>query len=139
MIQGYKYRVYPTEEQSVLLAKHFGSCRWIYNWALSLKVKTYEETKKSLSYYDLAKMLPTLKKTEEFSWLNETGSQSLQEVLFNLDQAFQRFFKGLSEFPQQKKKYQCKNSFNCPQKVYIDWDHGRVSLPKFHQPIKIKL
>ena len=27
MLRGYKYRIYPTEEQQVLLAKHFGCVR----------------------------------------------------------------------------------------------------------------
>ena len=139
MLKGYKYRIYPTNEQEVLLAKHFGSVRWIYNWALELKTKTYEATKKNLSYYDLSKMLPILKKTEEFSWLGEVGSASIQQSLQNLDQSFQRFFKGLSEFPQQKKKNKSKNCFNVTQDIFINWNHGRCFIQKFREGIKIKL
>ena len=61
MIRGYKYRLYPTEEQKVLLAKHFGCSRWIYNYALDKKVKAYQTTKESLSRFTIQKDLPNLK------------------------------------------------------------------------------
>ncbi|NCS85190.1 MAG: helix-turn-helix domain-containing protein, partial [Cyanobacteria bacterium] len=28
MLKAYRYRIYPTDEQKVLLAKTFGCCRW---------------------------------------------------------------------------------------------------------------
>nr|DAF73079.1 MAG TPA: endonuclease [Caudoviricetes sp.] len=34
MIETYRFRLQPTKEQEVLLNKHFGSVRFIYNWAL---------------------------------------------------------------------------------------------------------
>lgn len=41
MIETYKFRLYPTKEQEVLLNKHFGSVRFIYNWALEYDTKKY--------------------------------------------------------------------------------------------------
>jgi len=44
MIQkSYKYRIYPTEIQKVLLEKHFGACRWIYNWGLQKRIEYYQK------------------------------------------------------------------------------------------------
>ena len=40
MIKAFKYRIYPTEEQKVLMSKHFGHCRWVYNWGLDTKRKS---------------------------------------------------------------------------------------------------
>lgn len=34
--RAYKYRLYPNEEQKVLIAKHLGSCRFIYNYSSEL-------------------------------------------------------------------------------------------------------
>ena len=48
MLRAYKYRIYPTEEQKVLLAKTFGCCRFVYNWALNLKIEAYKQEKKSI-------------------------------------------------------------------------------------------
>lgn len=45
MLRAYKYRIYPTDEQKVLLAKTFGCCRFVYNWALKLKIEVYEHEK----------------------------------------------------------------------------------------------
>ena len=45
MLRAYKYRIYPTEEQKVLLAKTFGCCRFVYNWALNLKIEVYKQEK----------------------------------------------------------------------------------------------
>lgn len=49
ILKVYKYRIYPTIEQEVLLSKHFGCSRWMYNYALDKKIKHYQEEKKS--YY----------------------------------------------------------------------------------------
>ncbi|MDD2440444.1 MAG: helix-turn-helix domain-containing protein, partial [Methanosarcinaceae archaeon] len=65
----------------ILLEKHLGSCRYIYNWALNLKLKTYEQTGKSISQFELNKQIPILKKEKE--WLKEVNSQSLQGMTRN--------------------------------------------------------
>lgn len=56
--KAYKYRLYPNKEQQELIAKHIGSARWIYNYALDKKVKSYLETGKGLSRFDIQKDLP---------------------------------------------------------------------------------
>lgn len=40
-----KFRLYPNEEQRVLIAKTFGCCRWVYNWGLAMRKKAWEEEK----------------------------------------------------------------------------------------------
>ena len=44
MKKAFKFRLYPTIDQSNQLDQHIGSCRFVYNWALDQKVKTYEQT-----------------------------------------------------------------------------------------------
>ena len=102
MIRAYKYEICPTQEQHVLLAKHFGANRFIYNWALDKKQKHYEQYKKSLSCYELMKELTQLKKEPNFDWLKEINAQSLQQSLAHLDVAFYNFFKGKAKFPKFK-------------------------------------
>ena len=46
MNRAYKFRIYPTKEQEVLLAKTFGCCRFIYNKMLDDKIREYAETGK---------------------------------------------------------------------------------------------
>jgi putative transposase len=75
MLKTYKYRIYPDKKQKVLLSKHFGCNRFIYNWGLSQKIKSYEKTKKSPSCIDLMKQLLELKKNK--IWLKNVYSQML--------------------------------------------------------------
>ena len=53
MIETYKFRLYPTKEQEVLLAKHFGCVRFIYNWALDYDTKKYAQTQKHLGWISI--------------------------------------------------------------------------------------
>lgn len=45
MLRVYKYRIYPTDEQKVLIAKTLDCCRFVYNWVLNMKIKAYKETR----------------------------------------------------------------------------------------------
>ena len=72
--KAFKYRIYPTKEQELLISKHIGSSRFIYNWALAKKIELYQKENKSISRFDLQKELPTMKKSNDFSWLKEVNS-----------------------------------------------------------------
>ena len=119
----YRFRLYPTPEQEIKLAKHFGCVRWVYNYFLDRRVKFYLDAKekdlanKSLNYNDDAKALTGIK--EETEWLNEVNSQSLQHALKHLDSGFNRFYKKLARFPKFKSRKH-KQSFRVPQHVSVE-------------------
>lgn len=136
MLKAYRYQIYPTTEQKNQLAMHFGHTRHVYNWALSQKIKNYEETKKSLPRRELQKRLVNMKKTEK-PWLREVNSQSLLAALFQVEAAYQNFFQKRAGFPKFKKKYDGHQSFQCPQHVSVDVEKGLLNLPKI-KAIKIK-
>jgi putative transposase len=95
MLKAFKYQIYPNQEQKALLAKHFGCARWAYNYGLGEKIKAYEK-KEKVNCFDIINNIVLMKKSQEFSWLNEVNSQCLQMAARNLDNAFQRFFKDYS-------------------------------------------
>ncbi|MBD0363418.1 MAG: helix-turn-helix domain-containing protein, partial [Coleofasciculus sp. C3-bin4] len=97
-----KVRLYPTPEQEVLLAQHFGCARWWWNFALNKSIETYKETGKGLSQSALNALLPKLKKDEETLWLSECYSQVLQAVTLNLTTAYKNFFDCRGRFPRFK-------------------------------------
>lgn len=134
MLKAYKYRISPTKAQIELINKHIGSARFVYNLALECKQMAYAGSRVNLSCFDLVKRLPGLK--EEFPWLKEVNSQSLQQSIVNLDSAFTRFFKGQSSFPKFKKKT-ATQSFNVPQNVIIEG--YKLIIPKFKKGIDIIL
>jgi len=128
--RAYKYRIYPTQEQKILVNKHIGSCRWLYNYALEKKTTAYKKDKTRLSRFELSSDLPKLKKQEETMWLKEVNSQSLQMSLKNMDEAFIRFFRDKKGFPKFKSKHGSRQSFSIPQSIKVDWENKRVSIPK---------
>jgi putative transposase len=125
MLKAFKYRIYPTSEQSVLLAKSFGCTRWFYNYALNLTSETYKQTGKGLSRNEIIKLLPSLKK--EYEWLSEAPSQVLQQAALNLSSAFLNFFEGRAKYPNFKKK-QNRQSIRFPQGCKLKDD--TLKLPK---------
>ncbi len=133
-------RLYPDKEQEILLSKHFGSIRFVYNLFLDRRTKFYLEAKekqlakKTLTYVDMAKELTQIKGKEETEWLNECNSQSLQHAIKHLDGAYNRFFKKLAKYPRFKSKKN-KQSFRIPQ--FITIENGRIHFPKFKEGIKI--
>jgi len=69
-----------------LFAKTFGCCRFVYNWALNLKITAYKERKETLGNVELTNLMKSELKAE-YEWLTEVNSQSLQSALRNLDTA----------------------------------------------------
>jgi putative transposase len=68
----YKFRLYPNKQQEVLLSKHFGCCRFVYNHFLNERVRAYLNRKETFSYYDNAKELIKLKNDK--IWLKEVNN-----------------------------------------------------------------
>ena len=132
----YKFRIYPTAEQEILLAKHFGCTRWVYNHFLNERKEQYQKNKKSDNYYKQAATLTKLKKEEDTKWLKGVNSQTLQFALRSLDTAFLNFFRGNTQFPKFKSRKH-KNTFTIPQFGSIS--DGLLHIPKFKDGIKIKL
>ena len=60
--KSYKFRIYPNEEQKILLGKHFGATRFVFNYYLNKRKEIYLENKTSLNYYDNANDLTLIKK-----------------------------------------------------------------------------
>ena len=137
MLLAYKYRIYPTKEDKVLLAKHFGCCRFLYNYFLTYRKEEYQKGNK-VSYYIIQKELTKMKAREEYSWLNEVASQSLQVAIQQLDDAYKKFFRQQGGYPNYKSKHSSTQSCSFPQNIKLEGN--RVFLPKFMKNgIKINL
>lgn len=136
MYKAFKYRLYPTKRQAELLNKHFGCCRFVYNLALNLRISRYKSEKKDTSRNELEKEVTKLKKQEEYAWLKEVNSQSLQYALVCLDSAYKKFFKEKKGFPKYKSKRSSKQSFTAIQNTSVDFNNGLLYIPKFREGIK---
>ena len=106
--KAYKFRLYPNQNQKELINKTFGCTRLVYNYYLDKKIKEYETNKNNLSCYECIKDLKNL--YNDYPFLKEVDSMSLRCALFNLDNAYQKFFKEKIGYPKFKSKFN-KNSF----------------------------
>ncbi|MFD2703179.1 IS200/IS605 family element RNA-guided endonuclease TnpB [Paenibacillus shunpengii] len=100
--KAFKYRIYPNNEQQLLIQKTLGCCRFVFNHFLEQWNTTYAETGKGLSYSKCAKQLPVLKTSLE--WLEEVDSTALQTAARHLADSFNRFFKKKSRAPRFKSR-----------------------------------
>lgn len=130
MIRGFRYRIYPNKEQEQQLNQMLVNARFVYNWALDRRIKEYQSEKKSISAFTLMTELTQLKKQEQYDWLNLSVAQSLQQSIVNMDKAFTRFFKQKKGFPKFKSKHVGTHHVGFPQNTKIDFEAGKVSLPK---------
>lgn len=135
MKRGKLYRIYPNKEQKVMLEKHSGSCRFVYNEFLHIRSVLYDKFRMSISKVNLDNHLLVLK--EMYPWLKEVNSQSLQQANKNLDTSYQRFFQGLGGYPQRKHKKD-NNSFQVPQHYKINFSISEIYVPSVGW-IKIKM
>ncbi|WP_233881195.1 IS200/IS605 family element RNA-guided endonuclease TnpB [Virgibacillus halodenitrificans] len=100
--KAYKFRIYPTKEQEILIAKTIGCSRFVFNRFLGQWNDTYKETGKGLTYNSCSSELTKLK--SELVWLKEVDSIALQSSLKNLADSHTRFFKKQNKAPRFKSK-----------------------------------
>lgn len=130
MKRAYKYKIKPTIKQQHQLLQAFGCARFVYNWGLDKKTKAWTNEHKSISYFELAKEITELKKTEEYKWLKDVSSDSLQQSLRCLDNAYTQFFKAKKGFPKFKSKKNSKDTVRYVMGIYFNFNDWKVKVPK---------
>ena len=136
--KNFRYRIYPNNKQKTAFAKNFGSCRFVWNWALEQRNRAYNERKENITHIKASNELTKLKKLDEFIWLNDAIAQSLQCSLINLDNAFKAFFRKMAGFPKFKSKKNNRQTFHVPQKIFLDFDKQELKFVKFPK-VRIKI
>lgn len=135
MLKAYKYEIYPTEEQKVILSQYFGVTRYVYNYFLNMKIEAYKKDKTTLSKFDLGKELTKLR--AEVDFIRECPQVIEEQAIANMDFAYQNFFKGIAKYPKFKNKFQ-KQSFTVRRAFKLCFDTHKIKLPKM-DPIDIYL
>nr|WP_256869882.1 transposase [Bacillus sp. CDB3] len=121
----------PTNEQITKINQTIGVCRYVYNLYISKNKEKYESEGKFLSGYDFSKWLNNVYTKECSQWIKEVSSKAVKQAIMNGDQAFKRFFKGLSGFPRHKKKKHQDVKCYFPKNNKTDWtiERHRVKVP----------
>lgn len=144
-----RVRLFPTEEQRVLINKTIGCCRFVYNTTLENCKRSYEQTQHFPSKKERSANLVPLKEVHDF--LREVDACALQQSVRDLDSALDNFFKNRSHFgfPKFKSKHNQKQSYRTPYNrgnaSVLDHKHlklpklGRVKTKRFDMPDVYKI
>ncbi len=133
ILKGYKHQLIVTDQRLInLLYQQAGCRRFLYNYFLKLHTKMWQEEGKGLTKKQASALLTELKKEPEYLWLNNVAAQPLQQALQDLYTAFDRFFKGIGNYPKPKKR-QAGDSFRLPspQKIRIRIQYGKTGKPYY--------
>ena len=126
----------PNNKQRTKLFQSAGVARWAYNWTLARQQENYKNGGKFISDGELRKELTQLKKTEEFSWLNNYSNNITKQSVKDACLAYQRFFKHQSEFPKFKSKRKSTPSFYIDT-CKIEFSENKVKLEKLTDSKKL--
>ena len=123
--------MYSTIEQRHTADCTLGSCRYVYNKMLERQIKIYKRRNDHLSYNEMQNLLPVMKKY--LPWLAKVDSQALKYACRQLDNAYQRFFRGKSDFPKFKSR-KGRQSYTTTSTASINIEMtsrrgGKVKLP----------
>ena len=130
--KGVRVRLYPTEEQKILINKTLGCCRFVHNQTLENCKQSYEQTQHFPSKNERITNLVPLKETHGF--LKEVDSTALQQSVRDLNSSLDNFFKNRNHFgfPKFKSKHNLKQSYRTPYnggKADV-LDNKHIKLPK---------
>ena len=126
------YRLYPNKEQEVLIQKTFGCCRFVYNQTLAHRKEMYETKKESMNKTSCNNYCNQVLK-KEHEWLKEVDKFALTNTIYNMDSAYQKFFKEHTGFPKFKSKRDNKKSYSTNftnNNIEVSFGDSRIKLPK---------
>ena len=132
LLKAYKYRLYPNKQQMEQIQKTFGCCRFVYNQTLSYRKEMYETKKESMNKFSCNNYCNQVLK-KKYEWLKEVDKFALTNAIYNMDSAYQKFFKEHSGFPKFKSKRDNKKSYSTNftnNNIEADFANGRIKLPK---------
>jgi putative transposase len=139
MITAHIYRLYPSREQRIQLAQHFGCARVVYNDTLNYSQAFYQNTGTTISQVDLINRLPSLR--HERPYLSDVSAQVLQQSVIDFCHARTNFLRTKKGYPKYKNKHS-KQSIRFPQACRVDEINNTVFVVKIgiipaviHQPI----
>ena len=140
MLKSYKYRLYPNKAQSALLQKTFGCCRFVYNQTLDYRRRLYETENKGMNKFSCNQYVNQVLK-REFKWLKEVDKFALTNSVWDMDIAYQKFFKEHAGFPRFKSRHNHRRSYttnSSNNNIEVSFSNNQIKLPKLRW-VKTKL
>ncbi|MER7405038.1 RNA-guided endonuclease TnpB family protein [Streptomyces sp. NPDC000070] len=135
--RAFKYRFYPTDEQTAELSRTFGCVRLVYNKALDERTRAWYGEQRRISYVESSALLTAWKKTKELAFLNDVSSVPLQQALRHLQTAFANFFAKRAKYPRYKTRKKWRASAEYTRSAF-KWRDGKLTVAKMAEPLDIR-
>jgi putative transposase len=90
--QGYRFKLELKHKYLDHLNQALGANRFVWNKLLAMNLHRLRNKQRILWYNEMAWFITLWKQSEEFSFLNDAPSQSLQQTAKALDRAFKEAF-----------------------------------------------
>ena len=132
MLKAYKYRIYPNKQQEEQIQKTFGCCRFVYNQLLVYRNNKYNQYKESMNKISCNNYCNQVLK-KKYEWLREADKFALTNSIYNMDSAYQKFFKEHTGYPKFKNKKNDKKSYTTnftTGNIKVLFDENKIKLPK---------
>lgn len=121
-----KVKIYARRTKTQLLSQSLGNSRFVWNKLLEKNKEIYRREKKFLFYPDMCREITKMK--EEYPFLKQSPSQTLQQIARKLDRSLKDGIKRKKGFPQFKKKSRYDGILIFPQG--FKFDGRKLYLPK---------
>lgn len=117
----------PNNKQKTKLFQYANTARFAYNWALAREQENYKNGGKFISDGDLRKEFTQLKKTDDYTWLNNVSNNVTKQAIKDACEAYRDFFKGYTKFPRFKsKKHSVPKFYQDNVKIQFTDTHVKV-------------
>jgi len=117
MVKVYKYRLYPNQEQITSINKHFECGKFIYDWILNRKVKTYQKEKSEPSCFTFINYLPKLKEVQFDFKTGKISFPKIGKINALLYKKFEGRIKTCTLFKAKRDKYYISIVVNDRKKI----------------------
>lgn len=138
---GINLRMVPNKKQEEIVHSTNGSARFVFNLYLNEKIQQYKYDKTNLKYKDFKKFFNQFKQRESVVWLKEPDKFACECAMEQVDDAFERFYKGQNKFPKFKSKHRSKQSYSTKEtnnNIELDIENETIKLPKLKK-VKVRL
>ena len=117
----------PNNKQKTKLFQYANTARFAYNWALGREQENYKNGGKFISDGDLRKEFTQLKKTDDYTWLNNISNNVTKQAIKDACESYKDFFKGYTKFPRFKsKKHSVPKFYQDNVKIQFTDTHVKV-------------
>ena len=140
-----KLRIYPTEEQEILINKTFGCCRQIYNNRLFERNQFYDnvikqenDKAKQKALWKTAHFSSEKEMKEKFPYMKEVSSQALCSATMFAEVAYKNFFASVKGTragsavgkPKFKSRKSHDYSYRECMNIALIWNERKIKVPK---------